>query len=295
MFWRLRTAAMFIFLSLLLMLLGTIVFALLNLDIYTGLIVMAVLSFFVCVIMYFSSKGMALRANGARLVTETEEPRLYRTVRSVSQMAGIPMPDVGVTESPMPNAFAAGRNPKNAVIVATRGLLNTLNDEELEGVIAHEAAHIKNRDILVMTVAAGISAVITVAARFTFLASLFRGDDRNPWLLVVALLAYITFPIAAVLIQLGISRKREYLADESAAKYTGRPLALASALETISRPPARVGDYDLSMLERDAPVNTAHMWISPPPRKEGLLKTMFSTHPPMEDRIARLRKMAGVL
>lgn len=286
---------MFIFMTLLLLLIGGIIVSLLGFNLYIGFAIMLILSLVLCSITYFFSKGMALKANGARLVTEQDEPRLYRIVRSVADKAGIPMPDVGVSEVYMLNAFAAGRNPKNAVIVATRGLMETLNDEELEGVIAHEAAHIKNRDILVMTVAAGMSAVITFAARSLIYMS-FASRERRAEFIILALVAYITFPIAAALVQLAISRKREYLADATGAKITGNPLALASALERISAPSMTVTDYKLQPRPDDrVSPTTAHMWISSPFRGKSAMRSLFSTHPPIEDRIARLRKMAGVL
>jgi heat shock protein HtpX len=196
------------------------------------------------------------------------------------------MPEVGVSELPMPNAFATGRNPKNAAVVATRGILSLLPDSELEGVIAHEISHVKNRDILVMSVASTMAAVLSYLGRYAFYMVMFNRNNRNGYAIIIALVLSITVPIAAILVQLGVSRNREYLADETGAKITGNPRALANALrmiETGVNSPRN--DYS----------NTSYssMWISNPIRKKVTFSKLFSTHPPMEDRIARLNDLAA--
>ncbi len=261
---------------------------------------------------------MALRANKARIITPEEEPRLYATVERVAKMAGIQTPEVGVVESYTPNAFATGRGPSDAAVVATRGLLNVLNDEELEGVIAHEMAHVKNRDILVMSIASMIASVISSVSQMIYWAAIFSSNDRdNGAAALVGIVASVLFPFAAMVIQLGISRNREYLADKTGAEFTGNPLGLANALRTISNPlgssaSSQRHDYTLddqmsrtrtsSKRQQGDPFDTrqnspgdiydcAHMWISSP-LKKGFFANLFSTHPPMEERIARLEEMA---
>lgn len=233
---------------------------------------------------YFYSKKLVLMSYRAKIVTEVEAPRLYRTVYNLSMMSGLPMPEVGIVQSVTPNAFATGRNPKNAAVVATTGLLNLLNDEELQGVIAHEMSHVQNRDILVMTVAATMAGAISFASRFVFYGSMFGGrQSDNPAQLVILLVAALTAPIAALLIQLGISRNREYLADATGAKMIGNPLALARALEKLEAGNSR------RPMEHGNP-SSAHMFIVNPFRG-GALVSLFSTHPPMAERIRRLEEM----
>lgn len=285
--WRLRTAAMFAVLTTILATIGWIVGYYLF-DPMTGLIVMTVLAVMMIIFSVVFSKSRALSSNRVRLVTEAEEPRLYRIVRNVSQMANIPMPEVGITEHYMPNAFATGRGPKDAAVVATRGLMDMLNDEELEGVMAHEIAHVKNRDIFVMSVASAASAIIAFMARMALYSTMFRGgNDRNPLMLVVAVVGYITLPFAALLVQLGISRNREFLADESAAKMTKKPDALANALIKIEKGCSSPrNDYN-------NPAYSA-VWISNPEGvRKSLTRRLFSTHPDTKDRIDRLSEMAA--
>ena len=285
MHWRIRTAAMFAALTALLVVIGIVVGGLLN-NWITGLVVMLVISVGINVFSYFFSKKFALMANKVHLVTREQEPRLYRIVENLAMQAGLPMPEVGVSDMPMPNAFATGRNPKNAAVVATRQILNLLNDDELEGVMAHELSHVKNRDILVMSVASTMASVVAYVTRMAVWAALLNNDENNGGNLIIAIIADITLPIAAMLIQLGVSRNREYLADESGARLTGRPMALASALTKLeSGCSAKTNTYDNP--------STANMWISNPfgQRRTRGLVNLFRTHPSTPDRIERLKKL----
>lgn len=286
--WQIRTLSIFVVLTLFLMALGYIIGWFFNYGLF-GLTLMLVVSVLISFYSYWFSKSSALRANRVHLVTEAEEPRLYNTVKRVAEKAGLPMPEVGVSEYPMPNAFATGRNPKNAAVVATRGLLQLLNDDELEGVIGHEMSHVKNRDILVMSVASTVVSVLTYASRMVYYSMLFGGgdsrDENNALKLVIGVVCAIFVPIAALLLQLAVSRNREYLADETGARITGKPLALANALrrleEGCGRPNNNYSD-------------TAHadMWICNPIRKESFFRTLFSTHPSTSERIRRLEALA---
>ena len=285
MHWRIRTAAMFAALTALLVVIGIVVGGLLN-NWIIGLVVMLVISVGINVFSYFFSKKFALMANKVHLVTREQEPRLYRIVENLAMQAGLPMPEVGVSDMPMPNAFATGRNPKNAAVVATRQILNLLNDDELEGVRAHELSHVKNRDILVMSVASTMASVVAYVTRMAVWAALLNNDENNGGNLIIAIIADITLPIAAMLIQLGVSRNREYLADESGARLTGRPMALASALTKLeSGCSAKTNTYDNP--------STANMWISNPfgQRRTRGLVNLFRTHPSTPDRIERLKKL----
>lgn len=285
MHWRIRTAAMFAALTALLVVIGIVVGGLLN-NWIIGLVVMLVISVGINVFSYFFSKKFALMANKVHLVTREQEPRLYRIVENLAMQAGLPMPEVGVSDMPMPNAFATGRNPKNAAVVATRQILNLLNDDELEGVMAHELSHVKNRDILVMSVASTMASVVAYVTRMAVWAALLNSDENNGGNLIIAIIADITLPIAAMLIQLGVSRNREYLADESGARLTGRPMALASALAKLeSGCSAKTNTYDNP--------STANMWISNPfgQRRTRGLVNLFRTHPSTPDRIERLKKL----
>lgn len=276
---------MFVAMTGLLVVIGIIVGTLLGNWLY-GMLVMLVVSVAFNVYSYYCSKSMALKANKVRLVTRDEEPRLYGIVERLAEEAGLPMPEVGISETPMPNAFATGRNPKNAAVVATRPLLNLLTDDELEGVMAHELSHVKNRDILVMSVASTMASLITYVARTAVYAAAFGGDNRNGAALLIAILADITMPIAAMLIQLGVSRNREYLADETGARLTGKPMALASALVRIEGGcSSSANDYNNPSYE--------NVWISNPfgNRKTGSLTNIFRTHPSTPDRVARLKAL----
>lgn len=237
---------------------------------------------------YFFSDKIALAMHHAQPVDEREAPELYAVVAELAQRGGIPMPRLYVIPELQPNAFATGRSPKHAAVAVTEGLLRTMNRAELSGVLAHELAHVKNRDILTASVAATLAGAITVLARMVGYALMFGGRDREDnggafggiFLLIVA-------PIAALLIQLAISRSREYAADEKAARLTGNPLGLASALRKLSALTERVP------METAQPA-TASLMIANPLSGGGLMR-LFSTHPPIEERIARLEAMVGRL
>ncbi len=284
-FWRGRTALMFVAMTGILVALGSLIGYVFQ-RAWMGFFIMLALSLVICFSSYFFSKKMALSANKVRLITEADEPRLYRTVQKLATKAGLPMPEVGISEVNMPNAFATGRGPKDAAVVATRPLLNLLSDEELEGVLAHELSHVKNRDILVMSVASAMATIISYVTRIGVYASLFSDNRENPGALVIAILADLTLPFAAMLVQLGVSRSREYLADESGARLTGKPMALASALRTLETGcSSRANRYD--------DPTYASMWISNPygKKRTSLLKNIFSTHPSTEERIERLKEL----
>lgn len=233
---------------------------------------------------YWFSDKIVLRMYNALEVTEKEAPELYNIVKRLSQMAGLPMPKVYIVEQDQPNAFATGRNPEHSAVAVTTGILRLLSTYELEGVIAHELSHIKNRDILVSTIAAAIAGAISYLAQMAQWAMIFGGRDReeegNP---VVALVMMIVAPIAAMLVQMAISRSREYGADEKGAKICGNPLYLANALKKLHMASKRI--------PMDANPATSHMFIVNPFAGGGLAK-LFSTHPPIEERIARLEAMS---
>lgn len=234
---------------------------------------------------YFFSDKMAIAATRARPVTEAEVPQVYGVVRRLAMQMDIPEPRIYLIDSPQPNAFATGRSPKKAVVAVTTGILQILSNEELEGVLGHELAHVRNRDILIGSVAAMIGAALSIVARMGFW---FGGGDsrNNPLGAIGAILSLIIAPIAAMLIQFAISRTREFQADKSGAEITGQPLQLASALQKISAGTARIPmrvNPATSQLFIDNPLKAV--------RGRGLTK-LFSTHPPVEERIERLTDMA---
>jgi len=234
---------------------------------------------------YWFSDKIVLRMYRAREVTRAEEPELCQTVEELVGQAGLPMPKVYIIPGDQPNAFATGRNPEHAAVAVTEGIRRTLTGEELRGVLAHELAHVKHRDILVGTIAATIAGAITVIANMAQWAMIFgggRGSDREGGNPLGMLVAIIVAPIAALMIQMAISRSREFLADERGAKIAGNPLPLAEALRKLD---ARAREIPM----RASPT-TAHMFIVSPLRAKGITR-LFSTHPPMEERIARLEAM----
>ncbi|MCE5194754.1 MAG: zinc metalloprotease HtpX [Nitrospiraceae bacterium] len=235
---------------------------------------------------YWFSDKIVLKMYGAQQVTESEAPELYGIVRRLAQKAEMPMPKVYIMEQEQPNAFATGRNPNHAAVAVTTGIMRILSSEELTGVIAHELAHIKHRDILISTIAATIAAAISYLAQMAQWAALFgghRGNDEEGGSSPVAAIAMmIVGPIAALLIQMAISRSREYAADEGGARLAGNPRSLASALRRLH--------FASQQIPMDANPATSHMFIVNPLTGGGLLK-LFSTHPPMEKRIALLESM----
>ncbi len=253
---------------------------------YIGLLFAAGLNFFA----YFFSDKMALAASRAKPVTEADLPQVYSIVRTLATQTGMPMPRIYLIDSPQPNAFATGRNPEHAAVAVTRGILELMSYEELTGVLAHELAHIRNRDILISSIAAMLAAALSIFARMAFWFGGGRRSRDNPLSGVIALVAILVAPIAAMLIRLAISRSREYQADRSAAEITGQPLALANALRKLE-----AGTSRIPMAVNPA---VSQLFIADPlkalRRREGGggLGTMFSTHPPIADRIRRLEELA---
>lgn len=233
---------------------------------------------------YWFSDKIVLRMYGAQEVTESEAPQLYDLVRQLATKAELPMPRVYIIPDESPNAFATGRNPAHAAVAVTEGIMRLLSWEELAGVIGHELGHVKNRDILIQSIAATIGTAITYVAHFGFLFG-GRSDDeeRGGGSIVGSILMMILAPLAAALIQMAISRSREYIADRTGAEICGRPLWLAGALGKLER-----GSEAIPMNANQA---TAHMFIVSP-LSGGGISGLFSTHPPIEERIARLRHMA---
>src|SRR5271169_1736164 len=235
-------------------------------------------------ISYFYSDKIALAMYRAQPVTREQLPRAYAAVERLTQKIGIPMPKIYVIPNDSPNAFATGRNPQHASVAVTQGILNLLNDEELEGVLAHELGHVKNRDILISSIAATLAGAITMLARMGYWASLFGGksgrDDRDRGGGLMGLLMLILAPIAATLIQLAVSRSREYQADATGAQVTGNPYALASALKKL--------DADSKRIPMQASPSTAHLFIVAPLLSGVTFANLFSTHPPIAKRIERL-------
>lgn len=247
-----------------------------------------IIAFFLAVIMnfgsYWFSDKIVLRLYRAREVSEAEAPGLYRMVRQLTQQADLPMPKICVMPTEAPNAFATGRNPEHAVVAVTEGIVRLLGEEELKGVLAHELAHVKHRDILIGSIAATLAGAIMIIANMARWAALFGGlggrDDNNGGGGIVGLIAMsILAPIAAMLIQMAISRSREYAADAAGASYSGNPRGLASALQKISTASRRT--------PMKADPATAHMFIMSPLSGKSLMN-LFSTHPPVEKRVERL-------
>lgn len=251
-----------------------------------GMIVALVIAGAMNFVSYFFSDKIALMAYRAQPVTREELPRVYQVVERITQRQGLPMPKIYVIPTDSPNAFATGRNSKHASIAVTQGILQLLDDEELEGVLAHELGHVRNRDILISSIAATLAGAITLLARMAYWGALFGGfggrdrEERGGGGAIGALLMLFLAPIAAMLIQLAVSRSREYQADETGAHFTGNPYALARALQKI--------DAYSKRLPLVASPSTAHLFIVQPLVKTDFFANLFSTHPPVAKRIERL-------
>lgn len=246
---------------------------------YGGLIGAAVY----VLITYYAGSKMALAMNGAKQIQKRDNPRLWRIVENLSITNGMPMPKVYIIDDPAPNAFATGRDPHHAVVATTTGLLDIMDDNELEGVMAHEMGHVKNYDIRVSMVAFALTAVISLIADIMLRMTWFRDDSRenNQLTLILGIIAAILAPLVATMIQMAISRQREYLADATGALTTRYPEGLASALQ-------KIGQAGSTLKRQNS--STAHLFFANP-LKSSSLASLFSTHPPIEERVKRLRTM----
>jgi heat shock protein HtpX len=274
----LRTGALLIFLSILLVMVGGYIGGVAGLKIALGIaVVMNGVS-------YFYSDKIALRSSGAQPVTREQVPRLYAVMERLAAKAGLPVPKLYVIPQAAPNAFATGRNPQHASVAVTAGLLELMTDDELEGVIAHELSHVRNYDILTSSIAATIAAAVTYLAHF----GMFFGGDREDREGggLGAILMMVLAPLAAMLLQLGLSRGREYAADETGARMVGQPYGLISALQ-------KLGAYNKQIpTTAVSPSSSAALCIVQPLFGRASLSGLFSTHPPLEDRIAALRELS---
>lgn len=235
-------------------------------------------------IQYFSAGRQAVAMSGAVRIQESDNPRLWRTVENLCITTGTPMPEVYIVNDPAPNAFATGRDPQHAIVAATTGLLDMMTDAELEGVMAHELGHVRNYDIRVSLIVYGLVVAIGMLADMFFRMAFFsRNNNNNPVVLIFGLISMVVAPIVATVVQLAVSRQREYLADATGALTTRNPEGLASALHKLSEFGQPLQKQSTSM---------AHMWISSP-LKQGSMSALFATHPPIADRIRRLLKMGG--
>jgi heat shock protein HtpX len=232
---------------------------------------------------YFSAGREAVAMSGAVRIQESDNPRLWRTVENLCIATGTPMPEVYIVNDPAPNAFATGRDPEHAIVAATTGLLDIMTDAELEGVMAHELGHVRNYDIRVSLIVYGLVVAVGMIADVLFRMAFFSRNNNNPVVLIFGLISMIIAPIVATLVQLAVSRQREYLADATGALTTRNPEGLASALHKLE-------EYGRPLQKQST--SMAHMWISNPLSGGGMSK-LFATHPPIPDRIRRLLKMGG--
>ncbi|OIR17109.1 MAG: protease [Marine Group III euryarchaeote CG-Bathy1] len=280
----LRLFGLYFMLTLLMIIVGSVAGAYFGSDPFSGMIFFLVFAIAINFFSYFYSDKLVLRAYGAKIIERQDNRRLYDMVKKIADINALPMPRIAIVSSSTPNAFATGRNPKNAVVAATTGIMSILDDNELEGVMAHEMAHVKNRDTLVMCAAATIAGAIAFAARMLWWNSMFSGGrNRNvhPALLI---LVALTAPLAAFLLQMAVSRSREFHADATAAKLTNKPWALISALKKLE------WENHRKPLDCGSP-SYAAMCIVNPLRGGDFFINMFSTHPPMEKRINELEKL----
>lgn len=283
----LRLAVLFLILTGIFVFFGWLIGSFIFLDPVSGMVLFLILAAGINAVSYFLSDRMVLWSYRAKIVTEAEAPELYGIVREVAQQSNIPMPKVAIIPTATPNAFATGRNPRHAVVACTQGILQVLSRDELRGVLAHEVSHVRNRDILVMSVAATIAGAISYMAQIFWWNSLFGGSrsrNSNGGEALLAIVGMILAPFAALMVQLAISRSREYKADYSGAKTIGQPLALASALQKLEvankRRPIQFG----------TPASSSLFIVNP--FSASTLTRLFSTHPPIQERIARLQALA---
>lgn len=249
-----------------------------------GVVMAFIFALAINLISYWNSDKLAIKMTKSKPLNKDEAPEIYKIVRRLSQNAELPMPDIYLTPSNQPNAFATGRNPEHAAVAVTQGLIRLLNEDELEGVIAHELAHVKNRDTLISTMAAVMAGALAFLARMGRFRMIFGGRRNNNGAgALLQLVAIIFAPLAAILIKMAISRSREYIADETGGKISGNPEGLASALEKMER--YSQGGQPMQVNEA-----AAHMFILNPLSREGMAK-LFSSHPPTAERIKKLRQI----